>query len=461
MPARAILGLRRHSPTSSTTTLGAGAGAGKKDSAISLIPPYANLRSDSQHHQHSNSTRSSMEHIRKTVGRKSSTDNGRGSKAEAARSARITFEVESPPILFHNGPDNSSGAIFSGQLKVDVTAPAGVTFESLSGRFVCATSTKRPVVGHCPECIAQSAELKRWDFLTERLALARGQHKFPLTHLLPGHLPATTQSQLGNLEYKLVAEARTSAGETITFSEPVRVMRAILPLPEPRKSMRVFPPTELTAHVTLQPVVHPIGDIPVELRLDGTTTRHEDGHAMRWRLRRLNWRIEEHCQIVSPACARHAGRVGGDGNGVQHEDTRVIADAELRDGWKTDLDAGTVECEFAAALDATRRFACGVRTPGPENRLEVTHALVVEMVVAEEYVPPPKKKGAPMSAGASPTGSARVLRTQFALTLTERAGMGISWDEESPPMYHDVPPSPPIYKVVTQCEDFDVKSLEE
>lgn len=34
---------------------------------------------------------------------------------------------------------------------------------------------------------------------------------------------------------------------------------------------------------------------------------------------------------------------------------------------------------------------------------------------------------------------------QFAVNVSERAGMGISWDEEMPPVYEDVPASPPGY----------------
>ncbi len=34
---------------------------------------------------------------------------------------------------------------------------------------------------------------------------------------------------------------------------------------------------------------------------------------------------------------------------------------------------------------------------------------------------------------------------QFTLLITERSGLGISWDEEQPPMYDDVPASPPGY----------------
>jgi hypothetical protein len=46
---------------------------------------------------------------------------------------------------------------------------------------------------------------------------------------------------------------------------------------------------------------------------------------------------------------------------------------------------------------------------------------------------------------AQDAGAARVLRMHFNVTMTERAGLGISWDEEQPPLYENVPASPPAY----------------
>ena len=42
------------------------------------------------------------------------------------------------------------------------------------------------------------------------------------------------------------------------------------------------------------------------------------------------------------------------------------------------------------------------------------------------------------------------------LHVTERAGLGISWDEEQPPMYGDVPASPPSY-----VGNVDMRAFEE
>jgi len=112
----------------------------------------------------------------------------------------------------------------------------------------------------------------------------------------------------------------------------------------------------------------------------------------------------------------------------------------LKTGWKSDFDTigGEINLEFEASL-ATRsnhRATCDVDS---NTGIEVKHNLVLELIVAEEFCP---NKNTQLT---TPTGAARVLRMQFGLVVTERGGMGISWDEEMPPVYDDVPASPPGY----------------
>lgn len=86
--------------------------------------------------------------------------------------------------------------------------------------------------------------------------------------------------------------------------------------------------------------------------------------------------------------------------------------------------------------------------------MSVAHVLVIEMIVAEEY-------GVNvLSRGCTPTGAARVLRMQFHLCVTARSGLGVSWDEEAPPMYEDVPGGPPGYEVVGAAPSFQYASFE-
>lgn len=365
-------------------------------------------------------------------------------KVEPQRPGTLDMVVESPPLVFYNNPQTSTGALFSGQLKLNITEPQ-VTIERFEMRLVATVTTKKPVAQHCTDCSTQTTEIHKWGFLKEAVSLKHGLHLYPFSHLLPGHLPATTHGTLATLDYSLAAVATTSTGDKITFGRNLDIKRAIFPGNE-KHSIRIFPPTNLTAAVTLPPVIHPIGDFPIEMRLSGIVTNKSDSQT-RWRLRKLNWRIEETHKFVSPACSKHAAKVGGEGKGVLHEDVHIIANEEVKTGWKTDFEQGNIDAEFRAACNMALKPVCDMESP---NGMEVKHNLVIEMVVAEEWAPLKKPNQA------TPTGAARVLRTQFHLTLTERAGMGISWDEEQPPMYEDVPASPPTY-----VEEYDIARLEE
>ena len=362
--------------------------------------------------------------------------------------------------MSYNIPVNSSGALFSAQLHVDVAEPE-VTFESVEVRFLSVSTVKKPVNPHCSDCASQTTELKKIELAKETLRLKRGDHPVPVSFLFPGNLPATTRGALVSIEYFIVAQAKTSTGDVIDLCQKgpglekrylplphnrqeIKLMRSVLPGND-KHSIRIFPPTNLTASVTLNPVMHPIGEFEVNLRLSGMTAKKNDT-IQRWRLRKMNWRIEETQKMISPACAKHAEKLGGMGKGIHHEDVRTIGEGEIdqrKNPWKNDLDAGDVESVFYASCNPSKKPVCDAEAP---NGMSVSHALVVEMVVAEEWTPRNKPNQV------TPTGAARILRTQFHLLLTERPGMGISWDEETPPVYEDVPESPPHYASMTAFE---------
>ena len=368
---------------------------------------------------------------------------------DARRPVKMDWDVESPPLISYNPPQQSSGALFSAQLILDVIDPS-VVLDKFEVQLLCIVTVKKPVTQHCPDCATKTTELKRWVFAHEPLTLQHGKHRFPFSYLFPGRLPATTHAHLAKLDYYVAAEAITSAGDTITFGREVHLARAIIPGPQ-KHSMRVFPPTNLTAHASLNPIIHPIGEIPVSLRLSGITTKQNDAQ-IRWRLRKMSWRIEEHQKMISHTCPKHAQKVSGEDKGTLHEETRVIGEDEVnynKQPWKTDFDAGDVECQFKAAVNPNLKPVCDVSAP---NGLSVSHSLFIEMVVAEEWVPLKKTHQV------TPTGAARILRMQFYLIMTERAGMGISWDEETPPVYQDVPASPPSY---ANMVDYDIAELSE
>lgn len=179
---------------------------------------------------------------------------------------------------------------------------------------------------------------------------------------------------------------------------------------------------------------------------------------------------------------------GAVGNGLYLDELRVVAHGDVKSGWKSDfsgkgrielvadimaLDCSTGLRPHVAAKSSTdaqhddvpgmlneATISCDIEDP--ELGVYVSHVLVVEIIVAEEVVQAPKglhgegltpvtsvgsvSSASGISVGV-PTGSARVLRMQFKINITERSGLGIAWDDEVPPTYDDVSAlSPPTYE---------------
>jgi hypothetical protein len=356
--------------------------------------------------------------------------------------AKLEMEIESPPLVFYGPTTTSTGALLSGQLKL-VVQESEIHLSSFDMLLRASITMKKPVSGHCADCTTKVSDLFQWTFLKESMTLKRGTHEFPFSYLLPGHLPASARSALASIDYSLAARTVTSLDEVISLGREVKVYRAIMPGND-KTSVRIFPPTTLKAHVTLPSVIHPIGEFPVYFRLDGCVQKTKE-NMTRWKLRKASWSIEEYSKMVSPACAKHAHKIGGEGKGVLHDNTRTIGFEELKGGWKTDFESGDgqVEMEFKASIKASKTPVCDVESP---IGFLVSHSLVVEVIVAEEYVPNIKKPQL-----STPTGTARILKMSFKLMVTERGGLGISWDEEQPPIYTDVPASPPGY---IQMDDY-------
>ncbi|EME48161.1 hypothetical protein DOTSEDRAFT_69937 [Dothistroma septosporum NZE10] len=384
------------------------------------------------------------------LGKKTSSDNKSSSKdrssskdkhASAPRSpvrsapVKLNLHMESPPALMLDPPSQSSGVIVSGQLHITANAP-DVTLESCKLFLEKTTMTKKPIQDKCRDCITQIVDIAEWDFFKKpkTFKASAGMQSIPFSHRLPGNIPATTHGQLGSVEYSLHCRAKTTTGEECEYRHELLITRAIRPGPD-KTSVRVFPPTNLTLHVVLPNIIHPIGEFPVQCRMTGITTRRDDTQT-RWRLRKLTWRIEENESMISPACNTHVDKLG-EGKGMKHDTNRTLGIDELKHGWKTDFSEGEVEGEFMAHIQSGTKPNCGMDTG---TGFKIAHNLVLELVIAEEWAPNKKPESA------TPTGAARVLRTQFALNVTERAGMGIAWDDEQPPMYEDVPASPPHYQ---------------
>ena len=399
---------------------------------------------------------------RSLIGRSSSgskskeRNDGRSSSMAASRPLNLEVIIESPPLVLQGTVNTSSGALLSGRLKLNVVDPAGhAKLVKLTLRLRALITAKKPVSKDCPDCTTRTDVLKDWNFVGEPRTFSKDDdNQFPFSFLFPGHLPATTLAHLAHLQYDLSVRGVMSSGEVIHMTKDLKLQRAIAPGPD-KTSVRIFPPTNLTGKVILPPVIHPIGTFPVQMTLSGVVEKKNDAQT-RWRLRKLMWRIEEHEKVVTPACPKHAHKIGGESKGVQHVNTRIVGNDELRGGWKTDFDTmgGEIYMEFDANVAPAKNPLCDVDSPAG---LEVTHNLVIELIVAEEFCPNYNTRQI------TPTGAARVLRMQFRTVVTDRMGLGVAWDEEMPPVYEDVPASPPGYRMGqggSEMRDYEGEPIE-
>ncbi|MCJ1482602.1 hypothetical protein MMC06_002768 [Schaereria dolodes] len=368
----------------------------------------------------------------------------------ASKPAKLNISMESPPLVFYGTAAHSTGALLSGLLMLDVSE-SEVKLSTLEMELQARLNTRKPVSKDCPQCATKTTDLFRWNFITEATTYKQGAHSFPFSYLLPGDLPISTKGCLGSVEYILYAKSTTSLHDTLIFERELKIQRAVMPGIE-RTATRVFPPTNISANFILTPVIHPIGAFPVQMRMTGVVDKTEGKDLKRrWRIRKMDWHIEEHSKVVSAACPKHAHKVGGEGKGIVNTDSRHIGGEEVKGGWKADYDVegGEIDLEFSPSVNPNSKPLCDVDSP---TGITVKHTFAVEIIVAEEYCPTKLIKQP------SPTGTARILRMSVTVVLTERAGLGISWDEEQPPVYDDVPASPPTYAIV---EDYHGEPLPE
>jgi arrestin-related trafficking adapter 1 len=402
---------------------------------------------------------------------------GRSKEQHENPHASLDWKIESPPIIFFGDAESSSGALVSGQMFLDVK-DENLEIASFGATLQIRVHQKRPFAAHCPDCAEQYTELKRWTFLTHPTTLRRGRHQFPFSILLEGHLPASMDTPLVNISYEFKAEVQLPATARLNpkvSNIPIRlerlfdVKRSLPTADTPHHSVRVFPPTNIKAGAHYDQIIHPMGaNHAVQLRLDGLTSVNAQSKTIEyWKLKKVTWRLEETVKTIAPACKKHTPvatnpdgtPAANAGKGTPRTETRNLGEKHIYEGWKSDYSAtdGHVEFEFdygiassllaAAAHSSSSRsggalpagahgYACDTRS---RDGTEVSHALMIEMVVSKEWAP----LGKPHLA--TQTGTGRILRMHYHVLLTDCPGLGVSWDNEAPPVYQDVPPSPPAY----------------
>ncbi|KAL9944637.1 hypothetical protein D7B24_005415 [Verticillium nonalfalfae] len=396
---------------------------------------------------------------------------GRSREIHENPHAALDWKIESPPIIFFGDAESSSGALVSGQMIIEVK-DEHLEIENFSAALNIHVHQKKPFMANCADCLDQYTELKKWTFLSHPTTLRKGRHQYPFSILLEGHLPASLDTPLVSIAYEFKSEvtlaknARISA-LPIKFWKDFDVKRSLVQPDTPHHSVRVFPPTNIKAGADYDQIIHSTGSQhAVQLRLDGLTTVNDATKTVEyWKLKKITWKLEETIKTVAPACKKHQPTTPAEGSapvaqkGASRTETRVLGERHMHDGWKSDYTAtdGHVEFGFeygvaasllASSKNGTPGFACDSRSL---DGTSVSHALMIEMVVSKEWAP----AGKPHLA--AQTGTGRILRMQYHIMLTECAGLGVSWDNEAPPVYSDVPPSPPAYP---NAQPIDYEALE-
>lgn len=399
----------------------------------------------------------------------------------------VDWLIESPAIVFHGTASDSTGALVSGQMILTVRDDAGlgapVEIDSFKASLHIHVTHKRPAQSTCQECSHQRTLLKEWSFIAGPMRLAPGRHQYPFSTLLDGHLPASVETALHSVSYDFKAVARLpapapapSAGPNsaapkapvVTFERHLPVTRALPEPDHPHHSIRIFPPTNIKAGAYYASVIRPSSCNDVSLRLDGLASYNDKTGMMDlWKLKKVTWKLEQTVRTVAPVCQKHAHLANcGDGRmedaegrpGVERHETRILGEKMLHSGWSSDFTAGkdgSVDLDFKYTLNNLKpkdwhgrdgRAACDSKS---RDGTTVTHALLIELVVSKEYAP----EGKPHLS--APTGTGRILRMHYHVAITDSPGEGVSWDEEQPPMYEEVPPSPPGYPSAELPVDYE------
>ncbi|CCC71709.1 hypothetical protein NCAS_0I00410 [Naumovozyma castellii] len=207
-------------------------------------------------------------------------------------------------------PSPSNTKIMNGYTKISVT--------SVSLTFVQKIHFHKPFtpdtssIQSCTNCRTKLTDMKSWPIQKAPQDKPVGAHTYPFSYLIPGSVPST--SYLGSnaetqIKYELIAVATykeptrrhdvKSKEKMLRLVMPVAVTRSIPRGPD-KNSLRVFPPTELTAAAVLPNVIYPKSTFPLEMKLDGVSLQDR-----RWRMRKLSWRVEETTRVRSYACKVH------------------------------------------------------------------------------------------------------------------------------------------------------------
>ncbi|KAJ2983248.1 hypothetical protein NQ176_g836 [Zarea fungicola] len=363
--------------------------------------------------------------------------------------AYISCVVESPPVVFHGSPQDSTRAMLSGLLHIHVEEQPVVVCSFMATLRLRITN-KRPKKKGCQECMHQSTELKTWTFLAAATELPTGQHHFPFSELLEGSLPASIDMPLGSISYHFEAVAIVLDDRNRTSCYPAKFERTVLikrSIPEPLSSLRTVLSFDTGINIMAQydQVIYPTGTKKMTLGLNGLRMCSGTGNALsQWVVRVVTWKLDENITTNFAACHTHSNLavIGREGEVTLHKKIRTLGYECLTDAWKADYSTtnGTVEVmlEYGVAgsphPSQLAKYACDVNAYG---YIKSTHVLHVCIALSTQSASETKPLG---SRPATCT-----LSMTLPVTLTEPGDSALSWENESLPIYRDSCESPPVY----------------
>lgn len=222
--------------------------------------------------------------------------------------SNLSVSTSHPSSL--SATSSSNFEIMTGYTKVNVTSVMLTLVQKV--HFHKPFTADLHSVQTCMNCQSKTTNIKSWNIQENAKDLPVGKYSFPFSCLISGSFPA--KAALGSnsetqIKYELCA--------VVTYKDPRRgsnphqkdqFLQLVMPVPVTRSlprgpdknSLRVFPPTELTATAVLPNVVYPKSTFPLEMKIGGISVGDR-----RWRMRKLTWRIDEITRIRNHACGIH------------------------------------------------------------------------------------------------------------------------------------------------------------
>jgi hypothetical protein len=88
--------------------------------------------------------------------------------------ATLDCIIESPPLVFYGPAASSTGALLSGQIRLQIH-DEHMAIDAFKMRLALEVTRKKPFHAHCQECSHQSTDLTTWTFLPGPATLAKGE----------------------------------------------------------------------------------------------------------------------------------------------------------------------------------------------------------------------------------------------------------------------------------------------